>query len=318
MASEGAPAGESVSTRVRERAERALAALLDRRRLAAIGVLLVWVVVIAWSSGAAPTDRSWLGMPDLGDIITVIVLTGSLLGLILFIALLASGRRSDSELPARKPMWPSIIVMLLLFLVLTRLPRSEEDDRTSEPPEPAADFDVPVSLPTGVIGRNEFVGLAILILVSACAMIWTRRRMALVSGPEAVADSLDDRLEPILAEAVDSLQHGSDPRAAVLAAYAALESAFADLGWQRGRSETPGEFVGRVLARFPAAAGPVAELAELYEIARFSNRSVTTADQRRAMASLGAAQARLAADRTVARSAADMLSPGQPGPSGTS
>lgn len=318
MASEGAPAGESVSTRLRHRAERALAALLDRRRLVVGGVLLVWVVVIAWSSGAAPTNRSWLGVPDLGDIVTVIVLAGSLLGLILFIALLTSGRRSDSELPARKPMWPSIIVMLLLFLVLTRLPRREEEDQAREAPEPTTDFDVPVDLPTGVIGRNEFVGLAILILVSACAMIWTRRRMALVSGPEAVADSLDERLEPILAEAAESLQHGSDPRAAVLTAYATLESAFAELGWQRGRSETPAEYVGRVLARLPAAAGPVTELADLYEIARFSNRTVTTTDQRRATASLRAAQATLAADRTVARSAADMFSSGPPGSSGTS
>lgn len=300
MASSGAPAEGPARTRLGRLAKRAAIALLDRRRLATLVVLGVWVLVVAWSAGATPARRSWLGLPDVGDVLAAVVLGGAVLGLVLFIVLLASGRKSDRDLPDRKPIWPSLVVGFLLLVVITRLPRSEEAEPTPTAPEPADEVDGPVSLPSGVIGRDEFAGLAVLIVLSAGVMIWTRRRMALVIEPETATADLDELLEPLLGEAVQSLRQGSDPRSAVLSSYAALEEGFAALGWQRGRSETAAEYVGRVLARFPATARPVTELAELYELARFSEHPIAASDQRRAAVSLNAALDRLAEERTVA------------------
>ncbi len=297
MASSGAPLGNGVLTRTAQLAGRAAAAVLDRRRLAAGVVLGVWVLVVAWSTGAAPASGSWLGLPNVGDILAGVVLVAAVLGLVLFIALLVSGRRSDGDLPARKPLWPSLVVGFLLLLVITRLPRSEEADRARSAPEPLDEVETPVSLTNDVIGRDELAAVALLVILSAAVMIWTRRRMAVVVEPEIAAMELDDRIEPILAEAVASLRLGTDPRSAVLGSYAALETGFAELGWRRGHTETPTEFVARALARFPAAAAPVGELAHLYELARFSARPIGTADQRRATMSLDAALARLATDR---------------------
>jgi hypothetical protein len=297
MATMGAPEDEMNRSRLRAVSQRVLDRLRDRRTLAVTAALLVWVLVIAWGSGAAPSDRSWLGLPDLADLLVAFVLTGSVLGLLLFIALLVSGRRSDVDLPARKPRWPLLLVMLVLVAVLVRFNRNEESDRSPRTPQPDLDLDVPVTIPTGVVGRNELLALVVLLVTSAGVMIWTRRRMAMLADTEPEVAGLDQELEPILAEAVESLRIGSDPRSAVLTAYADLESAFAGLGWHRGVTETPSEYVRRVLDRFPTVSGPVTELANLYEIARFSAQPVTTADQRRAAMSLQAVQTRLSGDR---------------------
>ena len=296
MARTGAPAAETSAGRFRARGRSLLAFLLDRRRLAIIALLAIWVIVIAWGSGAAPTDRSWLGVPALGDILVVIVLAGALVGLALFVALLLSGQRTDTDLPPRKPMWPSLIIMLLVFAAIVWLPRREPSEETRPTPEPEVTIDEPITVPSGVVGRNEIVVLVVLVALSMLAMVWTRRRMGLLHDSEIESAGLDDALQPILAETVASLELGSDPRSAVLTAYAALESSFADLGWHRAATETPSEFVGRVLARFTAAAGPVTELAGLYELARFSERAISSDDRRRATRSLEAAQVRLAAD----------------------
>lgn len=294
MAPTGAPVGESTGSRFRRRATAVRTWLLDRRRLAVAASLVVWAVVISWGSGPAPTERSWLGVPSLGDLLVGLVVVCSVLGLVLLLAMLGSGSRSDVDLPPRKPMWPSLILLLVLVTVLLWLPRNERTEPAPTAPEPTIEIESPAIIPRGVVGRNELVVLAVLIVAAGAVLIWSRRRIAMLGDDDVEQLDLDDRLAPILAEAVESLQLATEPRLAVLRSYATLESAFAGLGWKRRVTETPSEHVRRVLHRFPDAAGPVGELAGLYEIARYSNRPITVDDQRRAASSLEIARTRLA------------------------
>jgi hypothetical protein len=64
----------------------------------------------------------------------------------------------------------------------------------------------------------------------------------------------------------------SDPRAAVIAAYAEMEGELAERGFARRPSEAPFEYVGRAGGDFRT---PLERLAQLFELARFSRREVS-------------------------------------------
>jgi uncharacterized protein DUF4129 len=106
------------------------------------------------------------------------------------------------------------------------------------------------------------VGLAI------AGIIATRRRRALpgIAAREALAAGTR--------EAIDEIAIPSDPRAAVLAAYARMEAALASAGLGRRPSEAPREY----LTRFEAVLGidprPAERLTTLFERARFSPHAI--------------------------------------------
>ena len=94
---------------------------------------------------------------------------------------------------------------------------------------------------------------------------------------------------------VEGLDVGTDPRLAVMVAYAGLESALADLGQARDPAETPTEYMGRVLSQLRIDPSPLIKLAGLYEVARFSDHAVSVDDQLEAAASLHRVRQALAA-----------------------
>lgn len=89
-----------------------------------------------------------------------------------------------------------------------------------------------------------------------------------VAAPQdAAAEILDEGLGAMLAE--------HDPRKAVIAAYVAMERAMARKGWARRPHEAPTEYLARVLGVAPSRAADLDELVGLYELARFSEHTVT-------------------------------------------
>lgn len=66
---------------------------------------------------------------------------------------------------------------------------------------------------------------------------------------------------------------------AIIAAWIGLEESAADAGVSRAMTETPGEFVVRVIALRPGAAGEAAALLRLYESVRFGARSADEHDR---------------------------------------
>jgi uncharacterized membrane protein len=97
---------------------------------------------------------------------------------------------------------------------------------------------------------------------------------------EDVAVSIDDALEDLEAE--------PDARRAVIAAYARMERAFARSGLRREPSETPTEYLRRILLELTTRVDAVRRLTTLFEQARFSDHTIDAAMKRDAIESLRA------------------------------
>jgi len=96
--------------------------------------------------------------------------------------------------------------------------------------------------------------------------------------PGGLAELLDDGLEDMARE--------SDPRRAVIAAYARMERVLALSGLPRDPAEAPLEYTRRVLRELDVGAAGVRRLADLFELAKFSRHAVVPAMREEAIAAL--------------------------------
>jgi hypothetical protein len=104
----------------------------------------------------------------------------------------------------------------------------------------------------------------------------------------------DAALEHALAVGAEALETESDPRQAVIRAYAGMERALAEDGLPRRPSETPLEFLRRALERLSASTAATTRLTSLFEQARFSSHVIDEPMRREALAALGELRAELA------------------------
>jgi len=125
---------------------------------------------------------------------------------------------------------------------------------------------------------------ALLAAAAIATVVVSRRRRRTVPG--ASADALAG-LTQALDDAIEDLRREPDLRRAVVAAYARMEQALSVYGLPRRPSEAPYEYLGRV-AKELEAEEPVADLTELFELAKFSEHSVDEAMRGRAIAALSA------------------------------
>jgi hypothetical protein len=94
-------------------------------------------------------------------------------------------------------------------------------------------------------------------------------------------------LVDVLDTSLEDLRVVSDPRQAILAAYARMEHALSPRGVGRQRHETALEYLDRLLGRLDLEPAPLRHLTGLFELARFSNHEVTEAMRDDALAALG-------------------------------
>jgi hypothetical protein len=85
---------------------------------------------------------------------------------------------------------------------------------------------------------------------------------------------------------VDDLLDEPDPRRAVIAAYARMETLFAGAGVTRHENETPREYLRRLVVRMTGHAEAVERLTMLFERAKFGSTDVTSLMKRTAIAML--------------------------------
>jgi hypothetical protein len=129
-----------------------------------------------------------------------------------------------------------------------------------KPGERGADHTAAVAALTAGIGAGV-VGFAGLALVRARG-----RREAEIEPRATVAAGARD--------AAAAAAIPADPRAAVLAAYARMETALASVGLARRPSDAPREYLARLEAGLGGGRAPAARLTELFERARFSPHPV--------------------------------------------
>ena len=107
-------------------------------------------------------------------------------------------------------------------------------------------------------------------------------------------------LDEVLADTLDDLRAERDPRKAVIGAYARMERLFAAHDVPREESETPQQYVERVLARLQVSSFGVRRLTQLYERARFSPHTVDGGMKDDAIAALEGLRAELTPDTAAA------------------
>jgi hypothetical protein len=107
-------------------------------------------------------------------------------------------------------------------------------------------------------------GLALL----AAALFFVRARRG-GSGPPA-EPAVEEELGTAVSESIDDLRRESDPRKAVIAAYARMEGVLRRHGRARRAAEAPYEYLERVLVDLRIRPAAVKELTELFERAKFS------------------------------------------------
>jgi len=144
-------------------------------------------------------------------------------------------------------------------------------------------------------------------VVAPPLVTWTYGVLALVAGLGVLALALwvafSDRLaewwertapdphapRPLGAvdESLEDLRAEPDARRAIIRCYGRFERVAAGSGVERKAWFTPLEFMREALARLPIARGAVPTLTELFELARFSRRTLGPAERDRALDALG-------------------------------
>jgi hypothetical protein len=93
-------------------------------------------------------------------------------------------------------------------------------------------------------------------------------------GPLRERSTLAAELSFALDDALDDVRAETDPRRAVIKAYARMEQILGGHGLPRRPEETPYEYLARTLQAVSASAASAARLTDLYERARFSHHEI--------------------------------------------
>lgn len=272
---------------------RAIAGWFDARRRVVGYALLGWVILIVVGAGRQPGSGEWFVIPDLSGVLPVAIGLLALVELVLIVYLRPSRRRARPGSRPRLSLLSLVLIAIVVVLVALAIgPQQAADDELVTDPAP-----VPTSLQvdTAVAGEQsrggqstEIAALLVILVIVGALLVRSGSRQAVPAS--RLDDGFDEPAEvdlgPAIDEATHHLQIGTDPRMAVIAAYAGLERALAGLGHGREPAETPSEHLKRVLSAVPVLAAPAVRLGRLYELARFSNHRITEAHRRSAAAEL--------------------------------
>ncbi len=140
-----------------------------------------------------------------------------------------------------------------------------------------------------------------LIVIGVVAWIVAGRRSRLTFDPdEQVARELANALD----DSLDALRAEPDPRRAVIAAYARLERVLAAHRLGRQESETPNEYLARILGNLEVERRSVRRLTDLFTEAKFSTHVVDAAMKEEAIEALTTVRDELRARREAQQQAA--------------
>jgi succinate dehydrogenase/fumarate reductase cytochrome b subunit len=255
--------------------------------LPALAVLVLVAIVGVAATGSTPsgTDRSRAPSDSLLDAVFTLWLVAAAAGGVLLVygllqrkaiaQELASGRYRRTTLGA----WVAFVLVLTAVVSIARYlnlrpqPRKAVEEEPQFDPgqlaptkpnhKPIVDYHAGISwLVVGVVGT--------LAVAAICAYLVSRRRSRAADASEELAEQLALALD----DALDDLRAETDPRRAIVAAYARMERVLAASGVPRRSSETADEYLGRVLRELAPGSDAVARLTGLFTQAKFSHHDV--------------------------------------------
>ncbi|MGH2826729.1 MAG: DUF4129 domain-containing protein [Actinomycetota bacterium] len=210
----------------------------------------------------------------------------------------------------RAPWWVRALAMLLAFAVfaglLSLVIRADLDlpnvlrGLVGDAPPEGPDA-VP---PPGEGGGTTLVGwLATLVFGMAVALVLSLLLVLIMPEPGAIAglaSTPDDDVDEVAGGVelgLADLTSIDDPRAAVLACYLTMTTAFGRAGVIHRPSDTPFELLERALLARHVDGRSARRLTELFERAKFSHHQVDESTRREALGALRAVQRELEGDR---------------------
>jgi hypothetical protein len=145
-----------------------------------------------------------------------------------------------------------------------------------------------------VAGRYEprfewvvfWIAVAGIAITTTALVITWRRRKRRKAIPLDLADSVAEDLAASMSDSIDDLEAEPDARRAVIAAYARMEAVLARHGLRRRPSETPLEYLRRILLGLTTRADAVRRLTSLFEQAKFSRHEIDGAMKQDAIGAL--------------------------------
>lgn len=130
------------------------------------------------------------------------------------------------------------------------------------------------ALPSTIIVVASIGAVLIMVTLSVAAIMGRRRRRRAGRGLDPSTPVTPPTPIELADAAMEALREQSDPRLAILAAYARMERLLAGRGLPRSPHETPAEYAGRLLTASGAPAQPVGTLTSLFQLAGFSRRRI--------------------------------------------
>jgi Domain of unknown function (DUF4129) len=259
--------------------------------VAAVAVLLAVAATGLRARGTFShgSDRTAGGFS--GDVLAIALSAAEALAVIAFVIVLASARprrppkRDEDDEPWRPaiPRWTKAVAVLLavaaistpLAVLFTSKPRSPVTRPLAGAARPRPG--TPAVAASAAIWPLV-TGMAIAIAVVVVLTWLYRPRRAARAVPER--RNRLARLAGSLAAGSDALTAGGEPRAAIIACYAAMERGFAAAGSAPAAADTPAEVLVRATRAGLVRAGPAEALTGLFRRARYSTYPMTSADSR--------------------------------------
>ena len=255
--------------------------------LPALAVLTLVTVVGIAATGSTPhgSDRSRAPSDTLLDALFTLWLVAAAVGGILLVYGLAQRKDIAQQMAARRyPRFTlaSFLVFVLLVAVIVRLfgnawhplrRDTANEEPTFDTGQPG--IDRPGHKPIGDYQPGiSWLVVAVVVLLSVAAVtayVISQRRAR--TGTRA-GEELAAQLALALDDALDDLRSETDPRRAIVAAYARMERVLAASGVPRHGAETADEYLGRVLLELAPGSDAVARLTDLFTQAKFSHHDV--------------------------------------------
>jgi hypothetical protein len=276
-------------------------------RVAAVAVLLALTAAGLRSRGTfshAP-DRVLAGAS--GTVLAIALAVAEGVALVAFALVLVMARprrkpRPDEDEPPRLPFpwWvktlavlASVAVMVAPLAILLTLRTRPRTAAQAHPGALASGGAVPPRLPATAHGSpwpliaGMLIALALLVALTA----WSRHARRHSARPPG--DQARLALGESLAAGRAALAGPRDPRAAIIACYAAMERGFAAAGSAPAAADTPAEVLARATGAGLVRSGSAVRMAGLFRRARYSSEPMTSADSAAAAAALDQMQADL-------------------------
>lgn len=246
--------------------------------------LLVIVAVAATGSTSTGSDRVRPPASTLLDTILSLGIVAVIAGALLVAYGLMQRKDISREIASGRYARSSLVGWILFVFAFTLLVYWRKwDFRPTQPPvtevvptetTPPPSGSAPDSTVTTYEPRFAWIPIAVVLCLVAAAVaayVISERR---ARPRPAERDALMEDVTAVLDHTLDDLRAESDPRRAVIAAYARLELVLAANGLPRNQAETPEEYLPRFLRSLDVSEEAARRLTDLFERAKFSQHSV--------------------------------------------